>query len=68
MSDSGKKWYVLRAISGKESKVQEYLEAEIKNTDLGRYVFQVLIPTERYIQSETERKFQRNVAICLAMS
>ncbi|MDR1557174.1 MAG: transcription termination/antitermination protein NusG [Tannerellaceae bacterium] len=47
MSDVEKKFYVLRAISGKENKVREYLEAELKNTDLGDYVSQVLIPTEK---------------------
>ena len=43
MSEIEKKWYVLRAISGKEAKVKEYLEADIKNSDLGDYVSQVLI-------------------------
>jgi transcriptional antiterminator NusG len=47
MSDSQQKFYVLRAVSGKENKVREYLETEIKNTDLGSYVSQVLIPTEK---------------------
>lgn len=47
MTDTNKGWYVLRAISGKEAKVKEYLESAIKNTDLGQYVFQVLIPTEK---------------------
>ena len=42
MSDIQKKFYVLRAISGKENKVREYLEAELKNTDLGEYVSQSL--------------------------
>ena len=28
MSEIEKKWYVLRAISGKEAKVKEYLEAD----------------------------------------
>ena len=43
----GKKlWYVLRAISGKEFKVKEILEAQIRNTSLGDSVFQVVIPTE----------------------
>ena len=27
-----KEWYVLRAISGKEAKVKELLDAQIKNT------------------------------------
>lgn len=47
MSDIEKKWYVLRAISGKENKVKETLDAEIKNTDLGDFVSEVLIPTEK---------------------
>jgi transcriptional antiterminator NusG len=47
MSDGNKKFYVLRAISGKENMVREYLEAELKNTDLKDYVSQVLIPTEK---------------------
>ena len=47
MSGIEKKWYVLRAVSGKEAKVKETLEAEMRNTDLGEYVSQVLIPTEK---------------------
>ena len=34
MAEIEKKWYVLRAISGKEAKVKEYLEADLKNSDL----------------------------------
>ncbi|MDR0333990.1 MAG: transcription termination/antitermination protein NusG [Dysgonamonadaceae bacterium] len=47
MTESGKKWYVLRSVSGKENKVREYLESEIKKGDLGKYISQVLIPTEK---------------------
>lgn len=42
-------WYVLRAISGKEAKVKEILDATCQNTDLGKNVFQVLIPTEKVL-------------------
>ena len=56
MSEIEKKWYVLRAISGKESKVKEYLEADIKNSDLGDYVSQVLIPTEKVYQVRNGKK------------
>ena len=49
MADEKKAWYVLRAISGKEAKVKEVLDAQIRNTDLGKYVFQVLIPTEKVL-------------------
>ena len=46
MAEIEKKWYVLRAISGKEAKVKEYLEAEIKNSDLVVFVFFFLFSTE----------------------
>ena len=49
MAEIGKNWYVLRAVSGKEAKVKEYIEAEIKhNTLLSSYVSQVLIPLEKH--------------------
>lgn len=50
MADVAMKWYVLRAISGKEGKVKEYIDAEIKNGCLGGNVAQVLISTERVLQ------------------
>jgi transcription termination/antitermination protein NusG len=56
MSDIEKKWYVLRAVSGKENKVREYLEAEIKNSTLGEYLSQVLIPTEKVYQMRNGKK------------
>ncbi len=56
MSGTEKKWYVLRAVSGKENKVKEYLDADIKNSDLGEYVFQVLIPTEKVYQVRNGKK------------
>lgn len=54
--DSKKGWYVLRAISGKEAKVKEILDAQIKNTDLGEYLFQVLIPTEKVMTVRNGKK------------
>ena len=59
MSEIEKKWYVLRAVSGKESKVKEYLEADIKNSDLGEYVSQVLIPTEKVYQVRNGKKIAK---------
>ena len=49
MAETGKKWYVLRAVSGKEGKVKEYLEAAIKHDPLlASHVSQVILPTEKY--------------------
>lgn len=50
MAESKKQWYVLRAISGKEGKVKEYIEADVKLRGLTDKVSQVLIPTEKVIQ------------------
>ena len=55
-ADVKKSWYVLRAISGKEAKVKEVLDAAIKNTDLGLYVEQVLIPTQKVFTSRNGKK------------
>ena len=56
MTENKKEWYVLRAISGKEAKVKEVLDAAIKNTDLGKYVSQVLIPTEKIYTTRNGKK------------
>jgi transcriptional antiterminator NusG len=50
MLEIEKKWYVVRALSGKEKKVKEYLEAEIARLGLQDQVSQVLIPTEKVYQ------------------
>ena len=56
MSETTKKWYVLRAVSGKENKVKEYADAEIRTSDLGQYVSQVLIPMEKVYQIRNGKK------------
>ncbi len=56
MSENVKKWYVLRAIGGKEKKVKEYLENEIVRLKLQDYITQVLIPTEKVYQIRAGRR------------
>ena len=51
MAQTGMKWYVLRAVSGKEGKVKEYLEALMKKDELlAANVGEILLPTEKYAQ------------------
>ncbi|MCJ7758374.1 MAG: transcription termination/antitermination factor NusG, partial [Gillisia sp.] len=38
-----KKWYVVRAISGSENKIKEYIEKEIAHFGLEDYVGEVLV-------------------------
>ncbi len=59
MSEQIKKWYVVRAISGKEKKVKEYLESEIKRLSLNDYISQVLIPTEKVYQIRKGKKISK---------
>ncbi|MBQ9885089.1 MAG: transcription termination/antitermination factor NusG [Bacteroidaceae bacterium] len=59
MSEIEKKWYVMRAVSGKEAKVKEYIEADMKNGSLGDYVSQVLIPTEKVYQVRNGKKVMK---------
>lgn len=56
MTERRKGWYVLRAISGKEAQVKEIIEGSMKRTDLGNYVFQVLIPTEKVMTLRNGKK------------
>ena len=49
MTELTMRWYVLRAISGKEGKVKEYVEAQVAQGDYGDKVSQVLIPKEKYV-------------------
>lgn len=49
-------WYVVRAISGKEKKVKQYLESELARSEFGDRVKQVLIPTEKVFEMRNGKK------------
>jgi len=59
MSENVKKWYVLRAIGGKEKKVKEYIESEINRLELHDYISQVLIPQEKVYQIRAGKKISK---------
>ncbi|MBI5217804.1 MAG: transcription termination/antitermination factor NusG [Bacteroidia bacterium] len=59
MSEADKKWYVVRAISGKEKKVKEYIESEISRLKMQSSVAQVLIPTEKVYQIRKGKKISK---------
>ena len=50
------RWYCLRAISGKELKVKELLEAQIKNGEFKGNVEQVIVPTEKVVVQKGNKK------------
>lgn len=53
------KWYVVRAVSGKEKKVKQYIDAEISRLELNHLVPQVLIPMEKYYQMRDGKKIAK---------
>ena len=57
-----KRWYVVRAISGKEKKVKEYLDVEISRLKLNDFIGQVLIPTEKVFQIRKGKKMSKEKA------
>ncbi|MFT6866629.1 MAG: transcriptional antiterminator NusG [Cyclobacteriaceae bacterium] len=50
------KWYVVRAVSGKERKVKEALDSEIVRNGLESIVPQVLIPSEKVYEMRNGKK------------
>lgn len=59
MEEQLKKWYVVKAVSGSEKKVKQYIENEIKHQNLGDYIAQVLIPTEKIYQIRKGKKISK---------
>ncbi len=57
MSEEVKKWYVVRAIGGKENKVKSYIENEIARLGLSDFVEEILVPTEKVIQIRKGKKY-----------
>jgi len=59
MSDSGKKWYVVRAVSGQENKVKSYIESELIRVGISDLIGQILVPTERVFQIRNGKKVSK---------
>ncbi len=50
------KWYVLRVVSGQEKKIKSYLETEIARQNLGEFIPQVLIASEKVYEMRNGKK------------
>jgi len=59
MAEIVKHWYVVKAISGKEKKIKEYIEAEISRLNLQEFVSQILVPTEKVYQIRNGKKISK---------
>ena len=58
--NSVKKWYVVRAVSGQENKVKNYIETEISRLGMSDYLSQVLVPTEKVVQVRDGKKISKD--------
>ncbi len=58
-----KKWYSLRVISGKEKKIKERVELEIKRNEWEDFITQVIVPTEKVYKIRSGKKVisERNI-------
>ena len=63
MSESLKKWYVLRTAGGKEKKAKEYIDSQISAMGWRNNVLQVLIPTEKVYQIKAGKKVSKERTI-----
>jgi transcriptional antiterminator NusG len=70
------KWYVLKVVNGQEKMVKQYLEAELKQTELTKdYIQQILIPAEKVYAMRAGKKqirernfFPGYILICADLS
>ena len=60
MSNDGvKKWYVLKVVSGKETKIKTMMEKEIHRNGLEDYVGEILVPTEKTFHIKDGKRIQK---------
>ena len=56
MNEQKLRWYIVRVQGGKEKKVQEYLQNEVRRAGKEDMVPQVLIPTEKVYQVKNGKR------------
>ena len=59
VSVTDKKWYVIRAVTGQEAKVKQYIMTELDRVGLDSQVEDILVPTEKVIQIRKGKKVQK---------
>ena len=56
---SSKKWYVVRAVSGQEAKIKDYIASEINRLGYDNYLEDILVPTEKVVQIRNGKKINK---------
>ena len=56
---SEKKWYVVRAVSGQEAKIKDYIASEISRLGYDHHLEDILVPTEKVVQIRNGKKINK---------
>ena len=59
VSVEDKNWYVIRSVTGQETKVKQYIMTELTRVGLDKQVEEILVPTEKVIQIRQGKKVQK---------
>jgi transcriptional antiterminator NusG len=54
-----KKWYVVRAVSGQENKIRDYMGSEINRLGFNDFVEDILVPTQKVVQIRKGKKINK---------
>ena len=54
-----KKWYVVRAVSGQEAKIKDYIASEINRLGYDHHLEDILVPTEKVVQIRNGKKVNK---------
>jgi len=57
--ESDNKWFVLRVLSGKERKIKDYLDIEIRRSGWGNTITQIMCPVEKVFKVVGGKKVMR---------
>lgn len=57
--ESENKWFVLRVLSGKERKIKDYLDIEIRRSGWGNVITQIMCPVEKVFKVVGGKKVMR---------
>ncbi len=56
---SNSKWYVIRAVSGQEAKIKDYIASEIERFGFSNKLEDMLVPTEKIVQIRNGKKVSK---------
>lgn len=56
LTEKVKRWYCLRVVSGKERKIRDYIELEVKRSGWDNVITNIIVPTEKLFKIRNGKK------------